>query len=269
MNAQTGNWESFEDWLGDLRSEVGSKTALRLIFRGQGDSRWPLTTTLERTVGQEFTLVRYLDLVCSIAPAARTFTSVEAPEYRNKLDLAKELNGGEAFLNLDRFPAGDWYEYLVYLRHHGFPSPFLDWSQSPYVAAFFAFRERAPETSQRSIYVYCESLTGTRGYAVGEPTIRVLGPYVRSHPRHFRQQSTYTVCESLDDSNNLQFDSHQKVFEKPRPEQDLLWRFDLPSDERTAILRRLNEFNLNAYSLFDSEESLFESLWNKEYLFRI
>jgi hypothetical protein len=31
------------------------------------------------------------------------------------------------------------YEYMAYLRHHGFPSPLLDWTRSPYIAAYFAF----------------------------------------------------------------------------------------------------------------------------------
>ena len=70
---------------------------------------------------------------------------------------------------------------MVYLRHHGFPSPLIDWSYSPYVAAFFAFRDdSAGKPEKRSIYAYCESPEGVKGGALGERTIRPIGPYVRS-----------------------------------------------------------------------------------------
>jgi len=46
------------------------------------------------------------------------------------------------------------YSYLAHLRHNGFPSPLLDWTQSPYVAAYFAFAR--PQGEQVALYVYCE-----------------------------------------------------------------------------------------------------------------
>jgi hypothetical protein len=50
-----------------------------------------------------------------------------------------------------------------------------------------------------------------------------------------------------------------------RGEQDFLWKFNLPSAERVKVLRLLNDYNLNAFSLFDSEESLLETMWFREY----
>jgi hypothetical protein len=209
----------------------------------------------------------YYKLITRIGPAVEAFTQTRTPKYDP--ELIKGLFHREALFAPDRFPSGIHYEYMAYLRHHGFPSPLLDWSRSPYVAAFFAFRHARPgDGKSSSIYVYCDSMTGVTGGAVGERAIRILGPYVRAHPRHFLQQSFYTVCESLNAHSCWEYDSHQSVFECTRPGQDFLWRFDLPSTERIKVLHQLDEFNLNAYSLFDSDETLLETLWIREQLFR-
>jgi len=158
------------------------------------------------------------------------------------------------------FPGGEHFEYVAYLRHHGFPSPLLDWSQSPYVAAFFAFRNADPKIEKRSIFVYCDTPLGIRGGTIGEPMIQFALGHTRAPRRHFLQQSVYTVCESRN-NGKWQFDSHQKVFDSPRPKQDFLWKFVIPSTEREKIMGLLDQYNLNAYSLFESEESLLETLW--------
>jgi predicted MPP superfamily phosphohydrolase len=43
-------------------------------------------------------------------------------------------------------------------------------------------------------------------------------------------------------------------------EQDLLWKFVIPAGERKKVLRVLERSNINAYSLFGSEESLMETI---------
>jgi hypothetical protein len=44
-----------------------------------------------------------------------------------------------------------------------------------------------------------------------------------------------------------------------RGEQDFLWKYNLPSCERLEVLRMLDAYNLNAFSLFGSDESLLET----------
>jgi len=98
--------------------------------------------------------------------------------------------------------------------------------------------------------------------------MRVIGKYVRTHARHFRQQADYTICAAFDERRyGLRFHRHQSVFSK-RDRQDYLWKYDLPSTARIPILKRLDENNLNAFSLFDSQETLLETVWLCEQIFR-
>lgn len=96
--------------------------------------------------------------------------------------------------------------------------------------------------------------------------MRAIGKYVRTHARHFRQHSDYTICAAFDEnSGGWRFHKHDPVFWN-RGKQDYLWKFDLPSTERVAILKSLDQYNLNAFSLFASQETLLETVWFREQL---
>ena len=141
---------------------------------------------------------------------------------------------------------------------------------SPYVAAFFAFRDLIfrpgdGKPEKRSIYV---TPHGPKGGGVGAPAIRRIGPYVRSHPRHFRQQSDYTICGAFEENLGWRFHPHEAVFGSQGAKQDVLWKFNLPSTESSRVLRVMDEYNLNAFSLFDSEETLLETMWSREHVLR-
>jgi hypothetical protein len=278
---EVASWDAFQQKLRELREQYGTDSS-PLLFRGQGNSKWELNTTLDRstywtvtdTPGQNamygMTLLDYYNLIAGgVGPEIKTFSGVDVPE--RKLETAKSFFERDLLYRFPSvFPDMQLYQYMAYLRHHGFPSPLLDWSRSPYVAAFFAFREDPPvKVETRSIYAFCKSPTGNVGGVFGKPSIYPLGPYVSTHHRHFRQRCDYTYCAAFDvNVEQWRFEPHQRVFDNPQRDMDLLWKFNIPSTERETVLRALNDYNLNAFSLFGSEESLVETLWVREYILR-
>lgn len=260
-------WKSFEDELQTLREVLADsapdKRCPELLFRGQSDSEWELTTTLERAGCQGMSFdAYYRRAVSRVRPAVETFTGVKWDVADYSIPLVESFRTDRELFSLHRFPSVELYRYLVYLRHNGFPSPLLDWTASVHVAAFFAFREDR-KAKARSIYVYCERPEGLKGGAVGEPAMRPIGAYVRSHRRHFRQRSDYTICAKFEPDSGWHFHQHDPVFFNRK--QDFLFKYDIPSSERIEVLRRLDEYNLNAFSLFDTEETLLETMWFREH----
>jgi hypothetical protein len=170
MESREGNWQEFEIWLQELKDRNYRRG---LIFRGQADSEWRLETTLERNGQSIMPIADYYNLIVrQVGPSVSSFTSMQAPSFNE--NLWKELSARaqyerSIFFDQAVFPGGEHFEYVAYLRHHGFPSPLLDWSLSPYVAAFFAFRDAAPKIEKRSIFVYCDRPQGIGGGTIGEP----------------------------------------------------------------------------------------------------
>ncbi len=262
------SWEEFEKKLEELStfwSSIRQSTPLLVsdpLFRGHSDAEWHLKTTLERYLKSPCSLYQYYRVVHAAKPRIETFTEKAwgiptVSEYQEWLD------------NYDPFEVGEFfaYEYMAYLRHHSFPSPLLDWTTSPYVAAYFAFRDISSNSQAVAVFAYVEYTGQGKSSKVSESYIRTLGPYIRSHKRHFLQQSKYTICTILSDQGPL-YKAHEEAFAHNREDQDLLWKFVIPATERTKALRKLDSYNINAYSLFSSEESLMETIAVSEFILR-
>ena len=119
---------------------------------------------------------------------------------------------------------GQVWSYMVHLRHHGFPSPFLDWTRSPYIAAFFAFRRPIRDVEKISIFVYCEKLNPVKYlkcYSSSQPEIYILPKqYVRTHRRHSLQQGEDTICVQ-NEEREWRLGPHEHVFERGDPNMAL------------------------------------------------
>ena len=85
----------------------------------------------------------------------------------------------------------------------------------------------------------------------------------RTHKRHFLQQALYTYCVKFDNGKYI-YCNHEEAFDRKEKEQDILKKFIISKEERSKVLEKLNMMNINAYSLFGSEESLLATLAYQE-----
>lgn len=254
------SWDEFRPLVDRLRAKYGylhDSSSLRndILYRGHADAAWPLATTLERRTPRRFYIAEYAEraAMCENELESATGRRWDVPCWPDLLKEIKEKRlGGHAHLPC--------YDYLVYLRHHGFPSPLLDWSESPYIAAYFALFEPA-KAERVAVDVYVEMPEGMKGGPVGAPEIRRMGQYVTTDERHFAQQAMYTFAVEYDKGRDEHFFCpHSVVFERGDPDQDLLFKITIPSSERARALEDLGASNINHYTLFRDEDALVKAL---------
>jgi FRG domain len=123
-------------------------------FRGQADATWPLETSL----------TRYL----------KTFGGPQKNWLARERHILHTFKR-KAHVLLPDIPAeGETLEWLALMQHHGAPTRLLDFSWSPYVAAFFAL-ERA--TKDAIIWAICSGpkVPNFRGFYISAILNRLMG----------------------------------------------------------------------------------------------
>jgi hypothetical protein len=252
---EIASWESWKSRIGKIlagESQQKSKEAYvsDLLFRGHKCASWKLESALERK-GIEMPSADSFSIQMKVAKLA--FESYLGTSWHS-----------ECFSSEVPSPPED-YEFMVYLRHHGYPTPLLDWSRSPYIATFFAFQNPSPENSV-AIYSFREYTGKAKGGWTGESNIVRCGSTIRTHKRHYAQQAEYTYCRKKED-DKWYYSSHEQAFEANTRDQDVIEKFVLPSCIRKEVLAELDAMNINAYTLYGSEEGLAEMLANRKYAY--
>ena len=220
------NWEEFKAWARRARDENNVA-----VFRGHGSNSFPLKTTLHR-IGRH-RLERY----CS--------------------ETLWDFKGHAEALLDKRFNFSDGEEYSILLglaQHHGLPTPLLDWTCSPYIAAFFAFSDalESLETRSDATHVRIYGLTNdfVQRYTPQSVEIPYIAPYFayldiskRNNPRLYAQQGRFLVTNVADVEHFL-CDMQNKN------NCNLLIAADVPIKYASEALADLQFMGLSAATMF-------------------
>lgn len=113
------------------------------LFRGEGDSSWRLISTFDRNYsGIDYeTLLKYYEKEFNDPVTANQF-----PEHKAIFD---EIRKNSSDMNTDEQRKYN-LKTVALGQHYGLPTRLLDWSESPYIAAFFAFSKAIPSLANSS-----------------------------------------------------------------------------------------------------------------------
>jgi hypothetical protein len=228
--------EGINTW-SDFKSYAVKLEPGRFIFRGQANTQ-RLRTAFHRTSRKD--LIKFIQ---KDVPALHRALSAQTKHVFN---LANAFENG-AFWNL--------------IQHHGYPTPLLDWSESPFVAAFFAFqagRYRRSDGEFVRIFMFdrnawCSAYNQLQKVAAAKPHFSILEALAIENQRAVPQQSLSSVT-NVDD-----IETYIRLRETERA-TTFLQVFDLPHAERQSVLRELGMMGITAGSLFPGLDGACEEL---------
>lgn len=220
------SWQEFQAWASAMRRDKKV-----VFFRGHGSNGFHLETTLQR-LGRN-RLERY----------------VEETLHQFRVHAEAALN-----VRIDTSNGDDYAMLLGLAQHFGLPTPLLDWTASPYVAAFFAFSDALENKKDRPQVEKVRVLGLTEDFIRGQETPSVVlsffKPYVsplsmsfRNNPRLYAQQGSFTVTNHI----NMEHVIRQSEIASGRQQ---LFAADLPVNLAVEVLQDLKYMGISGATLF-------------------
>ncbi len=129
-------------------------------------------------------------------------------------------------------------------QHYGVATPMLDWCCSPFVAAFFAFREKNENHRHRAVWGLNLQITDLHKRLV--PQITYFDPMSSEYPRLINQRGLFTISDNGGDIITLV----QKRWKENEKEEPWLIKIEIEDEKREDFLRGLDSMNINHMSIY-------------------
>ena len=232
------------------------ETGLPFAYRGHADCMWSLRPSLlraTRPTGTEGLLELETALVREFkAQAHLALAAAELPQP------------GE--------PEADWWALM---QHHGAPTRLLDWTESPFVAAYFAV-ERLPEKDGAVLLVDIQAiderlndLFSREETGLDDAWPSLFNPkapanaffwkqMIRRPARLVAQQGLFSMSQNLGYGHEDLFRSAKTIAYKPKLPPSAQWIF--PASLKDQTLKCLRSANIAAHSLFPGADGLGRSM---------
>jgi hypothetical protein len=231
-------WESFKEHVNRLEGR-------RFLFRGQ-NKPWRMRTSFHRTGRAD--IIRFVN---EDIQALHRHLSARTKHVFN-LDIGNE-NG--AFFNL--------------VQHHGYPTPLLDWTYSPYVAAFFAYRsiskekaaEAAPEEKVRILVldeVQWKSDWRQIPSLMGADLNLSIQEFIAIENERMIPQQAASTLTNIDDVESY-------ILSKESDGKRYLAAIDLPVKDRDKVVQELRYMGITAGSMFPGLDGACEELKERNF----
>ena len=220
-------WRYFSDYINQEMLEFK-----QFIWRGHASDQWPLESTLDR-------LLRRTDQLDDVEIRQRHLNSF-------KYSSRGRRGTNPPVLQSDN----DWWALG---QHHGLATPLLDWTTSPYVAAYFAFFcEALEDKPRRAVFGISKTAFERKSKEIRKrwkkksapPVVEFIEPLSDENSRLVSQGGLFTRAPDGIDIQSW-VEANYKGDDMLR-----LLKLTIPDRDREICLKSLNRMNINHLSLF-------------------